>query len=170
MWEQREKETEDVEGAQPKKFKPERIEPIEEFKTVELIAHQPDRITKIGSGMSKKVETLMIEFLKENVDMFAWSLSDFKGIDPEIIVHRLNVDPMVRPVKQKKRSFGAERNRIIEEEVRKLSEAGYVSEVQYTDWLANVVVVPKTSGKWRMCTDFTDLNKACPKDPYQCPE
>ncbi|KAL0453505.1 UNVERIFIED_CONTAM: Retrovirus-related Pol polyprotein from transposon gypsy [Sesamum latifolium] len=48
-------------------------------------------------------------------------------------------------------------------------EAGYVSEVQYTDWLANVVVVPKASGKWRMCTDFTDLNKACPKDPYPLP-
>ncbi|KAL0451562.1 UNVERIFIED_CONTAM: Retrovirus-related Pol polyprotein from transposon gypsy [Sesamum latifolium] len=119
--------------------------------------------------MSKKVDTLMIEFLKENVDMFAWSPSDFKGIDAEIIVHRLNVDPMVRPVKQKKRSFGAERNKIIEEEVRKLSKAGYVSEVQYTDWLANVVVVPKASRKWRMCTDFKDLNKACPKDPYPLP-
>ncbi|KAL0453792.1 UNVERIFIED_CONTAM: Retrovirus-related Pol polyprotein from transposon gypsy [Sesamum latifolium] len=68
------------------------------------------------------------------------------------------------------RSFGAmKRNRIIEEEVSKLMEAGYVSEVQYTDWLANVVVVPKASGKWRMCTDFTDLNKACPKDPYPLP-
>ncbi|KAL0400701.1 UNVERIFIED_CONTAM: hypothetical protein Slati_4100000 [Sesamum latifolium] len=76
---------------------------------------------------------------------------------------------MVRPAKQKKRSFGAERNRIIEEEVNKLLEAGYVSEVQYTQWLANVVVVPKASGKWRMCTDFTDLNKACPKDPYPLP-
>ncbi|KAL0413610.1 UNVERIFIED_CONTAM: Retrovirus-related Pol polyprotein from transposon gypsy [Sesamum radiatum] len=82
---------------------------------------------------------------------------------------RLNVDPMVRPVKQKKRSFGAERNRIIEEEVIKLMEAGYISEVQYTDWLANVVVVPKASGKWCMCTDFTDLNKECLKDPYPLP-
>ncbi|KAL0406547.1 UNVERIFIED_CONTAM: Retrovirus-related Pol polyprotein from transposon gypsy [Sesamum latifolium] len=71
--------------------------------------------------------------------------------------------------KEKKRSFGVERNRIIEEEVNKLKEAGYVSEVQYTDWLANVVVVPKASEKWRMCTDFTDLNKACPKDPYPLP-
>ncbi|KAL0405364.1 UNVERIFIED_CONTAM: Gag-Pol polyprotein [Sesamum latifolium] len=109
---------------------------------------------------------MMIEFLRKSVDLFAWSPSDFKGINPEVIVHRLNVDPMVRPIKQKKRSFGAERNRIIEEEVSKLMEAGYVSEVQYTDWLANVVVVPKASGKWRKCTD---LNKACPKDPYPLP-
>ncbi|KAL0446110.1 UNVERIFIED_CONTAM: Retrovirus-related Pol polyprotein from transposon gypsy [Sesamum latifolium] len=112
---------------------------------------------------------MMIEFLRKSVDLFAWSPSDFKGIDPEVIVHRLNVDSIVQPIKQKKRSFGAERNRIIEEEVSKLMEAGYVSEVQYTDWLANVVVVPKASVKWRMCTDFMNLNKACLKDPYPLP-
>ncbi|KAL0447289.1 UNVERIFIED_CONTAM: Retrovirus-related Pol polyprotein from transposon gypsy [Sesamum latifolium] len=119
--------------------------------------------------MSKSLETLMIEFLRKSVDMFAWSPLDFRGIDPEVIVHRLNVDPMMRPVKQKKRSFGAERNRIIKEEVSKLMEAGYVFKVRYTDWLANIVVVPKATSKWRMCTDFTDLNKACPKDLYPLP-
>ncbi|KAL0356127.1 UNVERIFIED_CONTAM: Retrovirus-related Pol polyprotein from transposon gypsy [Sesamum radiatum] len=142
---------------------------MEEYRSIELVEGQPNRTTRIGSSMSKALETLMVEFLKGNVDLFAWSPADFRGIDPEVIVHRLNVDLSVRPIKQKKRSFGAERNRIIEEEVNKLMEAGYVSEVQYTDWLANVVVVPKASGKWRMCTDFTDLNKACPKDPYPLP-
>ncbi|KAL0400266.1 UNVERIFIED_CONTAM: hypothetical protein Sradi_2369900 [Sesamum radiatum] len=145
------------------------MEPAKEYKSIELIAEKPDKTTRIGSNMSKSVETMMIELLRIHVDMFAWSPSDFKGIDPEVIVHRLNVDPMTRPVKQKKRSFGAERNRIIKEEVKKLREAGYVSEVQYTDWLVNVVVVPKASGKWRMCTDFTDVNKACLKDPYPLP-
>ncbi|KAL0373879.1 UNVERIFIED_CONTAM: Ribonuclease HI [Sesamum radiatum] len=56
---------------------------------------------------------------------------------------------MMRSIKQKKRSFGAERNRIIEDELNKLLKAGYVSEVQYTDWLANVAVVPKALEKWR---------------------
>ena len=52
------------------------------------------------------------------------------------------------------------------EEVRKLQEASFIREVYYLDWLANVVIVKKASGKWRMCVDFTDLNKACPKDSY----
>ncbi|KAL2250206.1 UNVERIFIED_CONTAM: Retrovirus-related Pol polyprotein from transposon [Sesamum indicum] len=69
----------------------------------------------------------------------------------------------------KKRSFGSDKNEIIRKEVDKLLKAGYVSEIQYTDWLSNVVVVPKSSGKWRMCVDFTDLNKECPKDPYPLP-
>ena len=52
------------------------------------------------------------------------------------------------------------------EEVRKLLEAGFIREVYYPDWLANVVMVRKNSGKWRMCVNFTDLNMACPKDSY----
>ena len=55
------------------------------------------------------------------------------------------------------------------EEVRKLLEAGFIREVYYLDWLANVVMVRKNSGKWRMCVDFTDLNRACPKDSYPLP-
>ncbi|KAL0373262.1 UNVERIFIED_CONTAM: Retrovirus-related Pol polyprotein from transposon gypsy [Sesamum radiatum] len=166
---QSKRKEEELEKEDTKKFKTERIEPVEEHKSVELAIGQPEKTTRTGSNMSRSLETLMVDFLKKNADLFAWGPSDFKGIDPEVIVHRLNVDPMVRPVKQKKRSFRAERNRIIEEEVSKLREAGYVLEVQYTDWLANIVVVPKASGKWRMCTDFTDLNKACPKDPYPLP-
>ena len=55
------------------------------------------------------------------------------------------------------------------EEVRKLQEAGFIREVYYPYWLANVVMVKKANGKWRMCVDFTDLNKACPKDSYPLP-
>ncbi|KAL2250153.1 UNVERIFIED_CONTAM: Retrovirus-related Pol polyprotein from transposon gypsy [Sesamum indicum] len=64
------------------------------------------------------------EYKAVNVDLFAWSPADFNGINLEVIVHRLNVDPMVRPVQQKRRSFGVERNRIIEQEVAKLLKAG----------------------------------------------
>ena len=55
------------------------------------------------------------------------------------------------------------------EEVRKLLEASFIREVYFPDWLANVVMVKKANGKWRMCVDFTDLNRACPKDSYPLP-
>lgn len=58
---------------------------------------------------------------------------------------------------------------MIEEEVKKLLDAGFIEEVQFPEWLANVVVVKKANGKWRMCVDYTDLNKACPKDHYPLP-
>ena len=55
---------------------------------------------------------------------------------------------------------------MIVEEVRKLLDVGFIREVYYPNWLANIVIVKKANGKWRMCIDFTDLNKACPKDSY----
>ncbi|XP_011101217.1 uncharacterized protein LOC105179308 [Sesamum indicum] len=104
-------QSEDVKGG-----KMERLEPNEEFKEVELIAGDFQKMTRIGSQMSKELEMLTIIFLRRNHDMFAWSPSDFKGIDPEVIVHRLNIDAQVKPMKQKKRMFRVERNKIIEEE------------------------------------------------------
>ncbi|KAI0522352.1 hypothetical protein KFK09_004731 [Dendrobium nobile] len=91
------------------------------------------------------------------------------GISPEVIVHSLNANPTCKPVIQKKRSFAPERQEAIEKEVDKLLEAGFIREVHYPTWLANVVMVKKTNGAWRMCVDYTDLNKACPKDCFPLP-
>jgi hypothetical protein len=91
------------------------------------------------------------------------------GIPPSVIVHKLMVDPSHRPVKQKRRNFASERNQAGAEEIRKLLQAGFIREVDYPEWLSNVVLVKKSNGKWRMCVDFTDLNKACPKDSFPLP-
>ncbi|KAL0420944.1 UNVERIFIED_CONTAM: hypothetical protein Slati_3117300 [Sesamum latifolium] len=125
----------------------EHIKLVEEYKDIELFLGESNNMTRIGSRMSSQMETLTIDFLRKNIDMFAWNPSDFKGIDPEVIVLTLNLDPQAKPVKQEKRSFRVEHNKIIEEEVNKLLEAGYAAEVQYTEWLSNVVVVPKAIEK-----------------------
>ena len=91
------------------------------------------------------------------------------GIDPLIIVHKLNVLPSFPPIRQKKWVFAQERDRAITDEVQKLLEVDFIREVYYSDWLANVVMVKKANGKWRMCVDFTDLNKVFPKDSYLLP-
>nr|POF16973.1 transposon ty3-g gag-pol polyprotein [Quercus suber] len=91
------------------------------------------------------------------------------GISPEIIQHKLNVDPKKKPVKQRRRVFAPERDRAITDEVNKLLTAGFIREVYYPDWLANVVLVKKSNGKWRMYVDFMDLNKTCLKDSFPLP-
>ena len=91
------------------------------------------------------------------------------GIDPAVMCHQLNVNPRHWPVIQKRRAFNPERYEAINGEVRKLLAAGFIREVTYPDWLANVVLVKKSSGKWRVCIDYTDLNKACPKDCFPLP-
>ena len=91
------------------------------------------------------------------------------GIDPTIITHKLNVSPSFKPVKQKRRSFAPKRQKANNEEVGKLLQAGPIKEVEYPGWLANVVLVKKTYGKWPLCIDFTDINRACPKDSFPLP-
>nr|BBF89922.1 putative GAG-POL precursor, RIRE2 [Oryza sativa f. spontanea] len=91
------------------------------------------------------------------------------GVPREVIEHRLAVRPGAKPIRQKVRRQAPERQAFIREEVARLLEAGFIREVIYPEWLANPVVVPKANGKLRMCIDYTDLNKACPKDPYPLP-
>jgi hypothetical protein len=72
-------------------------------------------------------------------------------------------------VKQRLRRFDKEKRKVIGEEIHKLFEAGFIKEVHHPEWLANPVLVKKKSGKWRMCVDYTSLNKACPKVPFPLP-
>ena len=80
--------------------------------------------------------------------------------------HHLSMDATVRPVCQRRRKFNEERQQVVKDETQKLLSVGHIREIQYPEWLANVVLVKNANGKWRMCVDFTDLNKACPKDSY----
>jgi hypothetical protein len=146
------------------------VEPTEELEVVVLDDEKPHKTTSIGTKMDGRLRESMIKFLKSNLDIFAWTHDDMPGIDPSTICHKLNVNPSILPVKQKRRVFAPDRNQAISNEVGKLLTAGFVREVYYPDWLANVVMVKKANGKWRMCVDFTDLNKACPKDSFPLPQ
>lgn len=92
------------------------------------------------------------------------------GISATVIEHCLNANPMHKPVVQKKRHMGPERAAAANTEVQKLLEAVFIRECQYPEWISNVILVKKPNGTWRMCVDFTDLNKACSKDSYPLPK
>ncbi|XP_024018686.1 uncharacterized protein LOC112090799 [Morus notabilis] len=108
-------------------------------------------------------------FLKKNLDVFAWNHSDMEGIDLEVICHFLNIDPSYPPKCQKHRPMNPERYAALKEEVDKLINNGFVREAHYPRWVSNPVLVVKPNGTWRTCVDFSDLNKACPKDGFPLP-
>uniref|UniRef100_A0A2N9E335 Reverse transcriptase domain-containing protein n=1 Tax=Fagus sylvatica TaxID=28930 RepID=A0A2N9E335_FAGSY len=111
----------------------------------------------------------LLQILIDNQDVFAWSVYDAPGVSPTLACHSLNIGPEHRPVVQKRRKLAPERAMIVLEEVERLLASGAIREIQYPAWLSNTVVVQKKNGKWRVCIDFTDLNKACPKDPFPLP-
>ena len=142
-----------------------RPEPSEELEPV-LLDDDLEHLAYIDSKLAEDLKGLLTQFLRQNKDVFAWKQADMGGIDPSVITHRLNTNPSFKPVKQKRRSFAPERQKVINEEVSKLLQVGAIKEVEYPEWLANVVLVKKANGKWRLCIDFTDINKACPKDSF----
>ena len=121
---------------------------------------------QVGAQLPPRDKEKLIAFLRENVDVFAY---EAPRVDLDFIFHHLNVNSAVLRKKQPPRRLSKEHSDAIKEEVNKLKQAGAIKEVFYPEWLANTVVVKKKSGKWRVCVNFTDLNKACPKDPFPMP-
>ena len=103
--------------------------PLEELEPVQL-DDQPEHLVYIESKLAKDVRSLLIHFLKQNMEVFASKQEDMGGIDPTVITHRLNVSPSFKPVKQKRRSFALKRQKAINEEVGKLLQAGAIREVE----------------------------------------
>ena len=127
------------------------------------------KIFKLGRLLSQEEQDEVAAVISHHLDAFAWTASDMPAIDPYFLCHNLTMDAKVRPVRQRRRKFNQERCLVVKEETQKLLSGGHIREIQYPEWLANVVLVKKANGKWRMCVDFTDLNKACPKDSYPLP-
>ncbi|RVW88670.1 Retrovirus-related Pol polyprotein from transposon 297 [Vitis vinifera] len=131
-------------------------------------ADQP-RELRIGSDLSTDERDSLIQLLRSYLDVFAWSYEDMPGLDPSIVQHRLPLLPQARPVKQKLRRLHPRWSLQVKEEIQKQLSVGFLSVVEYPEWLANVVPVPKKDGKVRVCVDFRDLNKASPKDDFPLP-
>jgi len=102
--------------------------------------------------------------------MFAWKHADMPGVPREKIEHSLNVSPTTKPIKQKLHRFMLDKKDAIMVEIKWLLATGFIKEVYHPEWLANLVLIRKKNKEWRMCVDYIDLNKQCPKDPFGLPQ
>ncbi|XXG79912.1 hypothetical protein AAC387_Pa09g0879 [Persea americana] len=143
---------------------------IEDLTEVRLDPADPDRFFLLGSQLPEPEKTELLDLFLKNKEVFAWTPYEMLGIDPEVRCHKLNVDSNHKPVIQNASRTGVPQTEAVIEEVQKLLEAEAIKEVHYPEWLANTVVVKKKTGKWRVCMDFTDLNKACPRDSFPLPK
>ncbi|KAG8498572.1 hypothetical protein CXB51_004858 [Gossypium anomalum] len=122
-----------------------------EKEAIENIALEEGKEVKIGTLITKDTRLNLIELLQEFKDIFAWSYQDMPGLSTDIVVHRLPIRQDCKPAQQKLRRMRLD------------------IEVKYSEWVANIVLVPKKDGKVRMCVDYIDLNKASPKDNFPLP-
>nr|XP_017239614.1 PREDICTED: uncharacterized protein K02A2.6-like [Daucus carota subsp. sativus] len=144
-------------------------QPMEALEHISLDPTRPERTVSIGANLPPQVRQAIASLLQEFADIFAWAPSDMPGIPETIALHRLNIKPGSKCVRKKIRTFSQDKREAIEAEVDRLLTAGFIKEVQFPKWIANTVLVKKSNGKWRMCIDYSDLNRACPKDFYPLP-
>jgi hypothetical protein len=145
------------------------VKPVEETKKVPLFKGNNNKQVIISAIMDDKTEGELIQFLRNNNDIFAWSAEDLRGVDRSIIEHILDVNKNHPSIKQKLHKMSKERKQVAKVEVQRLLDVGVIRLVKYPTWLSNVMLVKMKNGKWRMCVDFTRLNKACPKDDFPLP-
>ncbi|XP_074576601.1 uncharacterized protein LOC141833117 [Curcuma longa] len=119
-----------------------------EKELLQVCPDRPETTVQVAAELPAKLKLELAACLLRNQDVFAWTPTDLTGVSPSISVHRLNVLPGARPIKQKRRHFDLEQNKVIREEVQKLLKAGHIKEVHFPTWLSNVVLVPSqtTSG------------------------
>jgi hypothetical protein len=158
-----------TEACQQYKHKREKAASADQPKPMLLCEDIADQRVLLGSQLSDEQEKTLITFLFNNKDVFAWTANDLCGVNRDVIEHSFNVDPSFRPRKQRLRKMYDDKAEGARNEVKRLLSAGVIREVKYPEWIANTVMMKKANGKWRMCIDFTDLNKACPKDKFPLP-
>ena len=133
------------------------------------ISDDLEKFFQVGAQLPLQEKGELVEYLKKNVDVFAWNAYEAPRVNPSFICYHLNVNPSVTPKKQPHWRSSKEHFDAVKDEVTKFKQAGVIKEVFYPEWLANTVVVKKKTRKWCVYVDFSNMNKAYPKDPFLMP-
>jgi hypothetical protein len=123
----------------------------------------------IGTSCSPDEIVTYTSLFKEFRDIFAWSYEEMSGTDPSIVVHEIKTYPGAKPVQQRLHPVHPRKAATIKLEVEKLLKAGFIYPVALTEWVSNPVPIDKKGGSIRVCVDYRDINKACPKDNFPTP-
>jgi Reverse transcriptase (RNA-dependent DNA polymerase) len=145
------------------------MESMEPVEAIEQLMLGEGKSLNIGTQLPEAKKVALWEFLKKHEAVFAWSAADMPELSRQVAEHRLHVNSGMKPVQQWKRRLGPERQATVKEEVSKLLKVGFIREIKCPKWIANTILVKKSNGSWRMCVDYTDLNKACSKDSFPLP-
>jgi hypothetical protein len=146
-----------------------RFTSADELQEVDIGTGDKPQPTFISKKLSPCLREPMISLLKEYIDCFTTDYTEMPGLDRSIVEHRIPLKKGFRLVQQRARQMKAEVLVEVKKEVEKMLEAGFIRPCRYAEWISSVVPMQKKDGRWRVCVDFRDLNRATPKDEYPMP-
>ncbi|MCO5547001.1 hypothetical protein L7F22_000441 [Adiantum nelumboides] len=139
-------------------------------KEIELA--KPDEESKpviIAQDLTKVEEAVLKELLKEFKNLFSWTYHDMKGVTPFVVQHTIPMISTAKPVQQRPYPMNPKYAKIVQEELEKLIECGFIYPIEHSEWVSPIVIVPKKNGKFRVCVDLKNLNATTRRDHYPLP-
>ena len=127
-----------------------------------------ERTLRVNRQLPENFKRKLSELFQQYEDVFAWDHTELKGVDPKVCHHRIALKPDARPIRMQRYRMNPNYAKKVKEELDALLKAGFIAEVESSDWLFPIVVVAKKNGKLRICVDFTKLNEQTIKDPFLC--
>ncbi|XP_072054986.1 uncharacterized protein [Arachis hypogaea] len=147
------------------KPRPEPQGDLEKFRVGDMV----DKFIFVNRNLPHELKEPLIKAVRVNSDLFAWTPADMPRVDPDFMLHRLAVRSNTKLVAQQRRKMSPKRANKWARQTANLLKAGFIQKLEYPTWLSNMVLVKKANGKWRMCVNYSNLNKACPKDSFSLP-
>jgi hypothetical protein len=129
----------------------------------------PGKTLNVNENLEELQKNQLIEILQKHSSAFAWEYTDMRGIDPKTCIHHIYIEQNARPVRQPQRRMNPNLKEIVKEELQKLLNVNFIYPISDSQWVSPLVIVPKKNGKWRVCIDYRELNKATLKDHFPLP-
>ena len=137
--------------------------PVTSIANSKIVEIEPGKTLNINANLTSEQETKLIHLLMKYKVAFAWDYPDMKGIDPQLCTHHIYREKDARPVCQPQRRLNPHLKDVAKDELQKLLDVSFIYPISDSKWVSPLVVVPKRNGKWRICVDYRELNKATQK-------
>ena len=129
----------------------------------------PGKSLYINPRLDSEQRAQLIQILQKQSGAFTWEYKDMKGIHPDTCIHHIYTQENVRPIIQPQRQMNLVLKDIVKDELQKLLNANFIYPISNSKWVSPLVIVPKKNGKWRVCVDFRELNRATLRDYFPLP-
>jgi hypothetical protein len=130
---------------------------------------EPGKTLNINPTLSESQKKQLVDVLRKHKEAFTWDYTDMKGIPANSCTHHIYIKEDCRPVRQPQRRMNPALKNVVKEELQKLLDVGFIYPISDSQWVSPLVMVPKKNGKWRICVDYRELNKATQKDHFPLP-